>query len=113
MARVIISEALFKHIERKFGRVEANTIIDLLEATGSNPQKGDVLGQVAGVVIKEVRYKTFRFYFITDGHVLKFGSNDELAALLIKFIKMSKKNDQQKVIEQIKDVLKSLGFEGF
>lgn len=113
MARVIISTQLFKEISRKFGNKEANTIIDLLEAAGDNPNKGDVLGQVEGVVIKEIRYKTFRFYFITDGHILKFGSSDELAMLLIKFVKISKKNNQQKAIDGIKNVLKSLGFDGF
>jgi hypothetical protein len=79
----------------------------------SNPAKGKELGNVAGIVIKELRYENFRFYFITDGHVLKFGTDDELSQILIKFVRMSEKKDQQKNINKIKNILKSIGFEAF
>ncbi len=55
----------------------------------------------------------FRFYYITDGHILKFASEDELAYLIIKFVRLSEKKDQQKIIDEIKNVLGSMGFEGF
>ena len=35
----------------------------------------------------------------------------ELATLLIKFVKMSDKKDQQQSIDRIKDVLRSMGFQ--
>ena len=29
-----------------------------------NPNKGKLLGNVGGIVIKEIKYKNFRFYFV-------------------------------------------------
>ncbi len=78
-----------------------------------NPRKGKNLANVGGILIKEVKYEKFRFYCITDGYILKFGSEEELASLLIKFVRMSEKKNQQKVINEIKKVLQSMGFEGF
>ena len=113
MARVIITESLFLSIKKKFSRAEAEQILDSFETLGENPHRGKTLGSVAGIVIKELKRNKYRFYFITDGHVLKAGTEDELANLLIKFVRMSGKKDQQKAIEGIKSVLKSMGFEGF
>ena len=113
MARVIITKALFLSIKKKFSRVEAKQILDSFETAGKNPHKGKAFGNVAGIVIKELKRQKHRFYFITDGHVLKAGTEDELANLLIKFVSMSEKKDQQKIVEGIKSVLKSIGFEGF
>jgi hypothetical protein len=110
MAKVTITLSLREEIYKKFkqGALEIFTYMRALE---SNPTKGKELGNVAGIVIKELRYENFRFYFITDGHVLKFGTDDELSQLLIKFVRMSEKKDQQKTINKIRDILKSMGFE--
>ena len=78
-----------------------------------NPKKGKELGQVRGVVIKEIRYEKFRFYFITDGFDVKFLEIKDLQNLVIKFIKMSDKKSQQKAIEEIKDILRKFAGEGF
>ena len=78
-----------------------------------NPKKGKFIGQVGRIAIKELRYKSYRFYFITDGFKLKLLSNAELENLLIKFVRMSDKKDQQKVINEIKDILRCFGGEGF
>lgn len=112
MAKVVISESLKEDIFNKF-KQESVTIFSLMKSLESTPQKGRSLGSIGGIVIKELKYKKFRFYFITDGHVLKFGTDDEIAGLLIKFVKMSEKKDQQKTINEIKDILKSLGFDNF
>lgn len=112
MVKVIITKALKEEIFSKF-KAESEAIFERIKQLESQPKRGKPLGNVGGVVIKELKYEKFRFYFITDGHILKFGSADELAALLIKFVKMSEKKDQQKTIATIKDILKSLGFEGF
>ena len=112
MAKVEITESLFKKIEKKFKR-EAHKIIDLFETLEDNPKKGKYLARVGGIVIKELKYESFRFYFITDGLKLKFLKVEELSDLLIKFIRMSDKNSQQKTINEIKGVLRSLGEEGF
>jgi hypothetical protein len=113
MAKVLITDSLRSEILKKFSKSQTLEIITLLRRVEQNPHKGKALGHVGNIVIKELKYGGFRFYFITDGHVLKFGTDDELAVLLIKFIKMSDKKTQKDVISGLKAVLKSLGFEGF
>lgn len=110
MAKVIITEFLML-IVKKFSEFEANEILDLLESLEKSSGKGKILSSVSGVLIKELKYKKFRFYFITDGHILRFGTDDELITLIIKFVRMSEKKDQQKIIDSLKETLKSLGFD--
>ncbi len=64
-------------------------------------------------MIKELKYKSFRFYFITDGHKLNVLDKKSLADLLIKFVRMSDKKSQQKAINEIKNILIKIGFNGF
>jgi hypothetical protein len=112
MAKVIITASLKEDILRKF-KAKSEEIFLHMKSLETEPHKGKALTHVAGIVIKELKYENSRFYFITDGNILKFGSEDELARLLIKFIRMSEKKDQQKAIYEIKAVLKSMGFEAF
>ena len=70
MAKVQIIDSLAKEILKKF-KVESHGIVKLLRTLEQNPHKGKLLGNVGGIVIKELKYKGFRFYFITDGHKLK------------------------------------------
>ncbi len=112
MAKVKITDSLFDEIEKKF-KGESHEIIDLLETLEENPKKGKVVGQVAGIVIKELKYKSFRFYFIADGFKLKIFSNEELVDLLIMFVRMSDKKSQQKTINEIRNILKKIGPRGF
>lgn len=108
MAKVEIVRSLFEEIQKKFGG-ESHQIIDLMEDLEKNPLKGKSLGNVGGMVIKEIRYKSFRFYFITDGFKLKFFDMQSLADLLIKFVRMSDKKDQQQTIDEIKKILINFG----
>ncbi len=110
MAKVIITASLKEEIFKRF-KAASEKIFLQMKSLEHDPHKGKALGHVAGVVIKELKYEKYRFYFITDGHVLKFGTDDELAALLIKFVRMSDKKNQQKIIDEIKMILKSMGFE--
>ena len=112
MAKVQITNSLFNEIQAKF-KGEAHEVIDLLETLEDNPNKGKTLGNVGGIVIKEIRYKSFRLYFITDGFKLKSMNKEDLQELLIKFVRMSDKKDQQKVINEIKNVLRKIGTDGF
>ena len=112
MAKVQIIESLFNEIEKKF-KGEAHDIIKLLESLEENPKKGKSLGNVGGIVIKELRYKKFRFYFITEGYKIKVFSKEELSDLLLKFVRMSDKKRQQKIIQEIKQILIKLGPDGF
>lgn len=112
MAKVQIVKSLLEEIVRKFGG-KAHEIIDLLETLEKDPKKGKPLGNVGGMVIKELRYEGYRFYFITDGYKIKVLGNNELSDLLIKFVRMSDKKDQQKVIDEIKKILRAIGETGF
>lgn len=112
MSKVIITKKLEEKINKTF-KSESIKIFESMRNLEENPQKGKTVGQVGGMVIKELRYGKYRFYFITDGFKLKMLQKEELTDLLIKFVRMSDKKTQQKVIEEIKEVLRNLGEEGF
>ncbi|MBN2881294.1 hypothetical protein JXM83_04555 [Candidatus Woesearchaeota archaeon] len=112
MVRVEITNSLFQEIEKKFKR-NSSKIFDLIETLEHNPLKGKILGSVGGVVIKELRYSSFRFYFIVNGHQLRCFQEDELVDLLLRFVRLSDKDTQQKVISEIKQVLINIGPTGF
>ena len=60
--KVKIIKSLLEQIQKKF-KGESHKIIDLLESLEENPHKGKLLGSVGGLLIKELKYKGFRFYF--------------------------------------------------
>ena len=108
MAKVEIIKSLFDEIEKKF-KQRATAIYDLIENLSENPHKGKPVGNVAGILIKEIKFEGFRFYFIVDGHKLKFLTEEELIDLLIRFVRMSDKKHQKATIEEIKHVLRTIG----
>ncbi len=112
MAKVIITPLLEEEINKKF-KHESIEIFQLLKTLEENPHKGKELGNIGKILLKEIKYKSFRFYCITDGYKIKVLKTSELKDLIIKFIRMSDKKEQQKVIEEIKTVLRNLGDEGF
>jgi len=112
MAKVEIINSLFEEIKKKF-KGEAHKVIDLIESLEENPKKGKLLGSVGGVVIKELKYKTFRFYFITDGYKLKIMDESKLIDMLIRFVRMSDKKHQQQTINEIRKILMYFGSRGF
>jgi hypothetical protein len=112
MVKIEIVESLYIEIEKKF-KGEGHKILDLMHTLEENPQKGKTLGTVGGIVIKELKYKNFRFYFLVDGFKLKFYSQEELTDLLLRFVRMSDKKHQEQVIQEIKEILLKIGPEGF
>jgi hypothetical protein len=112
MAKVSIAEGLKDEILKKF-KEESKIIFKQMHSLRDNPYKGKSLGHIGGIVIKELRYKSFRFYFITDGNKLKIMDKSKLVDLLIRFVRMSDKKSQQQTINEIKKILINLGFNGF
>ena|SRR3989338_2069117 len=112
MAKVEIVESLYLEIEKKF-KGEGHQIIDLMYSLEKSPKKGKMLGSVAGIVIKELKYKSFRFYFLADGYKLKFYSEEGLVDLLLRFVRMSDKKHQQETIGEIREILLKIGPQGF
>lgn len=112
MAKVEITESLYAEIEKKF-KHNAYEVIDLMQTLEQSSKKGKLLGTVGGIVIKELKYSSFRFYFITDGFKLKCFKEEELVDLLIRFVRMSDKKHQQETINEIKCILVKIGPRGF
>ncbi len=112
MAKVTIAETLKNEILKKF-KEESKIIFRQMQSLEDNPRKGKELGNVGGILIKELKYKNFRFYFITDGYKLKIMDESKLIDLLIRFVRMSDKKYQQKTINEIKKILTIFGPEGF
>ena|SRR3989344_3802615 len=107
MAKVEIDESLKNEILKKF-KQESKTIFRQMQSLEENPPKGKALGAVGGIVIKEIKYDSFRFYFITDGFKLRIMDQSKLTDLLIRFVRMSDKKDQQKTINEIKSTMRHL-----
>jgi hypothetical protein len=112
MAKVEIVDSLAKEIKKKF-KGESYKIVQLLRGLEKNPNKGKPLGHAMGFTIKEIKHKRFRFYFILDRTNINLLSREELTNLLIRFIRMSNKNHQQKTVDEIKKILVKLGPHGF
>lgn len=112
MVTIEIVESLFEEIENTF-KGRSTEVFDLIETLELNPHKGKAVGTAGGFVVKEIKYEKFRFYFIIDSFKLKCFNEKELIDLLIRFVRMSDKKDQQKTIDEIKRVLIVIGPSGF
>ncbi len=112
MVSVEIVPSLEEEINKHFKGNSVNVLRHLKSLEGS-PNKGKALGHVGGIEIKELRYEGYRFYFITDARKIRVFSQETLTDLLMRFVRMSNKKDQQKVIEEIKHILRTLGPSGF
>lgn len=112
MVRVKIIDSLEKQVRKKFKK-ESITIFKHLKSLEKTPTKGKRLGIFSGTIVKELKYRNFRFYFLMEGKELKFLSKKELENYLIKFVRMSDKNHQQQIINEIKQILIKIGVEGF
>ena len=71
MAKVEIIEALKGEVMRKFGS-ESKTIFRQMRSLEENPKKGKVVGNVGGIVIKEIKYKKFRLLYPYKKNSLNF-----------------------------------------
>ena len=112
MAIVKIVEKLYSQIEKKF-KDRCIEVFEHIKSLEQNPHKGKTFGTVGGILIKELKFEGFRFYFITNGYILKCLDKTLLTDLLIKFVRMSNKKEQQKVIDEIRQVLLKIGPDGF
>lgn len=112
MAKVSIAESLKDEIIKKF-KGESVKMFKHMRSLEENPNKGKFLGQVGGIAIKELKYDSFRFYFILDEHKLKIMDKSDLTDLLIRFVRMSDKKHQQKTINEIRKILINVGSKGF
>lgn len=112
MAVIIeITEKLYAEISEKFKK-ESIKVMHNIKSLEESPNKGKVVGNVGGMLIKEIKYKSFRFYYIVDGYVLKCFNSQDLVEILLRFVRMSDKKFQQKTIDKIKSILQKIGPKG-
>lgn len=112
MIKIKILNSLRDEIIKTFKK-KSLEVFALIEGLLDNPNKGTVLGHVGSVSIREIRHGTYRLYFILNGHELYLFNTGKLSELLIRFIRLSKKNNQQKTIDEIKLILTRIGVTEF
>lgn len=105
---VEFSKQFIKDLKKHASKAEAKTIVKKLSQ--ASPSEGDFVALIANIVIREKRLKTFRFYFISQENRKHIITKKELKEFIIKFVALSKKNNQQQVIDRLKDDLKRFGF---
>jgi len=105
---VEFSKQFIKNLKKHASKSEAKTIVKKLSQT--SPSEGDFVVLIANIVIREKRLKTFRFYFIVQDNKKHIITKEELKEFIIKFVALSKKNNQQEVIDKLKTDLKQYGF---
>jgi len=108
MVIVRIDKSLVKKLEKRFNKKELKELKKIFLSLEDNPYQGDILCAFGSLVLKEKKYKTFRFYFLHSRKILIIKDLDMLKDEIIRFIEMSKKNDQQKVIDKLKEMMRQL-----
>jgi hypothetical protein len=97
-----------KNLNKNLSQQQANNFLKKLNNTKLTD--GDFIAIVGNVVLKEKRLDSFRFYFIFNNEQILMMTEDEFRQSILLFIDISKKNNQQKVIDKLKKDLKNTGF---
>ena len=105
---VEFSKHFIKELKKHLSKKEAKGLVKKLALT--SPSEGNFVALIANIVIREKRLKSFRFYFIVQDSKKHIITKKELKNLIIKFVALSKKNNQQQVIDKLKEDLKKFGF---
>lgn len=114
MIKIYVYKQLEKEINKRLSKKEADNVFLHFYSLKQNLFKGDTITNIGSILVKELKYKKFRFYFIQSKDTLKLLSEEDLKQRIIKFIAMSDKSkEQQKIINKIKENLLDKGFEWF
>ena len=106
---VLFSSNFEKELKKKTSQTEAKEIVKILMKT--KPTDGDYLALVKNVLIRERKLKTFRFYFVQQNDKVEIMTKEEISDRILKFVALSKKNNQQDIIDKLKKELLEFGFE--
>jgi len=114
MIQVKVSPVLVRKIQKKF-KAKAKSIFNWMNQLKEHPNTGKLIASIGFIELRELKYENvFRFYFFTNEKLVKVLDEDELQAILIKFVEMSKKGkEQKKVIDKLKKDLRKFGFDWF
>lgn len=105
---VEFSQNFLKELKKHANKSQAIALVKKLALTTHSD--GDFVALVANIVIREKRDKTFRYYFIVKNDIKYVITKDELNQMLVKFVALSKKYNQQNVIDKLKKDLQQFGF---
>ena len=105
---VRIDDSLVKKLEKRFNKNELKELKKIFLSLQDNPYQGDLVYSFGNFVLKEKKYKTFRFYFLHSRKILIIKDLEELKDEIIRFIEMSKKNNQQRIIDKLKEMMNKL-----
>ena len=107
MVIVAVTLALDKELKKRLNKDEYAQVKKKFQTLKKDPYKGKLLHVLGNVVLKELRWKSFRFYFLTSHNLIKIVAKTDLEKELVKFIRMSKKSDQTKVIKEVLEQLRN------
>ncbi|MFT4261270.1 MAG: hypothetical protein ACMXX9_02445 [Candidatus Woesearchaeota archaeon] len=105
---VEFSKNFIKELKKHTSKIDAKELVKKLALT--TPSDGDFVALIHNIVLREKRLKSFRFYFVVQDSKKHVITKEELNDLIIKFVALSKKNNQQHVIDKLKEDLKKFGF---
>ncbi len=112
MIKIVILNSLRDKIYKIF-KQDSLKVYKKIKQLKTNPHKGKILTNVNDITLRELKYGSFKLYYIIDKNKLSLFNEEKLKELLIKFIAISKKNNQKRTINEIKNVLRNIGDEGF
>lgn len=114
MVKIYVTKRLEKDINKRLSPYGADQLFLQMYSLRDNPHKGDVLTNIGNLLIKELKYKKFRVYFIQSKNTIRVVSADDLRDDIIKFVALSQKGkEQQKTIDRVKNDLLDKGFDWF
>lgn len=101
---VEFTEDFMKQLKKSFDKKHAREILRKLHET--RPTQGDLITKIDTILIKERKLKTHRFYFVQQFRRIQILTKEEIKEHLLQFIALSKKNNQQKIIDKVKKDIK-------
>ena len=106
---VTFTESFLKKLVRATSKKEAKTILEDLDKT--KVTDGKFITLIKNVMIRERKLKSFRFYFVHQYDTFEIMTEEEIKDRILKFVALSKKNNQDDVIQKLKKDLLENGFE--
>jgi len=100
-----------KEFVKQFKKIVGKNLIILNKLSKTLPTDGKHIALIKNIELKEKKLNSFRFYFVQKGNSnVKIMTDEEIKNYLLKFINLSKKNNQQDVIDKLKEELKNNNF---
>ncbi|MBW2998785.1 hypothetical protein KY321_04555 [Candidatus Woesearchaeota archaeon] len=110
MIEIRISKFLLKDFKKYLSKPQQEDIINRINSFKDNFNQGKLITQIGLIQLKEIKLNKFRIYFLIDKNIIKVVKKEEVESI-IKFISISTKKNQQKIINKIKENLRDFGFD--